>query len=155
MFDVHFAEGPTVNDEGWWHAVGTIVLGEYRDGFEISLEWWGRAAYEQQWLGAAKRLLSGAECVMFLVSYNGPDATFHLAWPVWRNGDSVHVQNCLVLTEQLPTPFNPDEAHRIVGMRETVSEEGEPISEWVISLADVRAFVDRRSAPLLSNREHR
>lgn len=148
MFDLYFAEGPAVNDEGWWHAVGTIVLGDDRDGFEISLEWWGRAAYEQQWLGAAKRLASGADRVMFLVSYNGPDAAFHFGWPAWRAGDRVHVQNMLVLTEQLPAPFNPDEADRSVGVRETMSEDGERISEWDVSLADVRAFVDRRSAPL-------
>ena len=148
MFDVYFAEGPAVNDEGWWHAFGTIVLGEAHDGFEISLEWWGRTAYEQQWLGAAKRLTNGAACVMFLVSYNGPNAAFHVGWPAWRDGDRVHVQNCLVLTEQLPTPFNPDESHRSVGVRETVSEDGERISEWDVSLADVQAFVDRRSAPL-------
>lgn len=85
---------------------------------------------------------------MFLVSYNGPDAAFHFAWPAWRDGDRVHVQNWLVLTEQLPTPFNPDEADRFVGVRETTSEDGEPISEWDVSLADVRAFVERRSAPL-------
>lgn len=50
MFDVYFAEGPAVNDEGWWHAAGTIVLGERRDGLEISLQWWGRAAYERHCL---------------------------------------------------------------------------------------------------------
>jgi contact-dependent growth inhibition (CDI) system CdiI-like immunity protein len=148
MFDLYFSEGPTADDDGWWHAVGTIVLGEDRDGFAVSLEWWGRAAYEQQWLAAAKRLVNGAERVMFLGSYNGPEAAFHFAWPAWRDGDLVHVQNWLVLTEQLPTPFEPDEADRFVRRRQTISEDGEPISEWDVSLADVQAFLERRSAPL-------
>ena len=147
MFDLYFSEGPTINDEGWWHAVGTIVLGEDRDGFEVSLEWWGRAAYQRQWLEAARRLVNGTDRVMFLVSYDGPDATFHLAWPAWRDGNRVHVQNWLVLTEQLSTPFDPDAADRFVRDRQTTNEDGEPISEWDVDFEDVRAFVERRSAP--------
>lgn len=148
MFDLYFSEGPAVDDDGWWHAVGTIVLGEDRDGFAVSLEWWGRAAYEQQWLGAAKRLVNGADRVMFLVSYNGPDAAFHFAWPTWRDGNLVHIQNWLVLTERLPTPFDPDEADGFVRVRQTISEEGEPISEWDVDLADMQVFIERRSTPL-------
>ena len=148
MFDLHFSEGPAVSDEGWWHAVGTVVLGEDRDGFAISLEWWGRAAYEQQWLAAARRLVIGPDRVMFLVSYNGPEAAYHFAWPAWRDGNQVRVQNWLVLTDQLPTRFDPDEADRFVRARETVSEDGAPISEWDVTVADLQAFVDRRSAPV-------
>jgi len=146
LFDLSFSQGPAVTDDGWWRAVAIIRLGEARDDFEVGLEWWGRTAYEQQWLGAAKRLVAGADRVMFLVSYNGPDAAFHFAWSAWREGNRVHVQNYLVLTEDLPTPFDPDDADRFAGERQTVSEDGEPISEWHVRLADVQAFVERRSA---------
>jgi hypothetical protein len=40
MFDLYFSEGPAVNHEDGWHAVATIVLGQDKDGFEVSLEWW-------------------------------------------------------------------------------------------------------------------
>ena len=148
MFDLYFSEGPAVNGEGWWHAVATIVLGQDKDGFEVSLEWWGRAAYERQWLGAARRLVGGADRVMFLVSYDGPDAAFHLGWPAWRDGDRVRIQNWLVLTEQLPRPFDPEQADLSVRERKTVTEDGDPISEWEVRLADVHDFVERRSAPV-------
>ncbi|HEX6052951.1 MAG TPA: hypothetical protein VFZ21_26975 [Gemmatimonadaceae bacterium] len=106
----------------------------------------GRAAYERQWLGAARRLVSGADRAMFLVSYSGPQAAFHFAWPAWRDGDRVRIQNWLVLTEQLPAPFDPEQADLSVRERETVTEDGDPISEWEVRMADVRDFVKRRSA---------
>jgi hypothetical protein len=84
---------------------------------------------------------------MFLASYNGPDAAFHFGWPAWRDGDRVYLQNHLILTAQLATPFDPDEADRFVRERAEVNEDGQRVSGWEVRLTDVRAFVERRSAP--------
>ena len=40
-------------------------------------------------------------------------------------------RRCLVLTEQLSTPFDPDEADRFVRVRQTISEDSEPISDAI------------------------
>jgi hypothetical protein len=146
MFDIELAADPEVDEEGWWHALGRIRLGRDEDAFEVSLEWWGPAAYERQWLAAARRLAAGATRVMFLASYNGPDAAFHFRWPAWRDGDRVCLQNHLILTAQLAAPFDPDEADRFVRERAEVDEDGHQVSEWEVCLSDVRAFVERRSA---------
>ena len=79
------------------------------------------------------------------------DLSFSEGPAVTDDGNRVHLQNWLVFTEQRPTAFDPYEADGFVGERETVSEDGEPISEWHVSLADVRAFAERRSAERTSS----
>jgi len=73
-----------------------------------------------------------------------PTAPYHMGWPAWCEGDQVLVQERLFLAEQLGGPFDVEHPEVHLGPRQEISDEGLRISQWVVSLRDVAAFVERR-----------
>jgi CdiI N-terminal domain len=61
-------------------------------------------------------------------------------WPLYREGDRVHVQNTLVFLDQLPEPFDPAQPWRSTAPREVISDDGKPISEWTTSVGALGGF---------------
>ena len=140
MFGIRIETGPHENDEGWPYALGRIVLGEFTEPFEATLAVWTARQYEAQWRDAGLRLLGGLDAVMFVASYHGPGALYHFTWPAWRDRTEVIFQNRLVLQELLDAPFDPWRTHEFVGARQSLSEDGQPVSEWRVELEAVRQF---------------
>jgi hypothetical protein len=140
---LRFESGPLLDYEGWSYAVGRIFIDEFHEPFEASLDHWGPNDYAHQWSAAAKRIADGRGPALFLTSYRGPGAAYHFAWPAWREGDRIILQHRLLLTEQLTAPFDPTRPHEVVGVRNNLSEDGDPISQWEVSVAAVQEFVAR------------
>lgn len=146
MFDLRFLSGPEPDpDEP--DAVflrGRITLGSFAEDFRAPVLAWQPADYERQWLGAARRLLAGASRVGFVTHYVHRDASHHFWWPAWREGDTVYLQNGFLSADELDEPFDPEHPDRHVRLRQTVTDDGDHIPEWRVSLADIGDFVRRR-----------
>lgn len=143
MFDLEILSGPEPGEVRpciW----GRITLGSFQEEFQAPLQTWTAADYEKQWLEAATRLMSGALCAVFLTHMMDPNAAYHIGWSAWRADDRVYVQERLFKIEELAGPFEPDRAEKYVGARTEVSEEGNPISQWQVSLSDIAAYIQRR-----------
>jgi hypothetical protein len=151
-FEIRFESGPVVEPwEGGSIALGRILLGDFHEPFEASLEHWAVADYEARWQRAAQRLVDGAGPALFLTSYHGATAGYHDGWLAWREGVSVIFHHRLLLHERLPRL--EDGAYHIgFHDRERVSPHGAPISEWDVSLAAVEDFLARAPARKLSRR---
>jgi hypothetical protein len=65
-------------------------------------------------------------------------------WVLYRDGDSVHVQNQLLIFENLMAAFEEEEPWKSIGPRKILSEEGLAISEWRVALSDIEDCVHRR-----------
>ncbi len=59
---------------------------------------------------------------------------------MYREGQSVFVQNQLLFLDQLSRPFEVTAIGEFVKPRNTVSEDGVKISEWNVSLDEIGAF---------------
>jgi hypothetical protein len=57
------------------------------------------------------------------------------------------VQNRLLFLDQLPHDFDPAAPWDSVGPRRTVTEDGDQISEWRVSLDDIREFLASDKEP--------
>jgi hypothetical protein len=68
-------------------------------------------------------------------------ANFIQWWPLYRLDDTVHVQNQILFMDALPGPLLPHDPYVHVAERRTVSEDGSPISEWRVPVADVEHFL--------------
>ncbi|HVK00272.1 MAG TPA: hypothetical protein VM365_05375 [Gemmatimonadales bacterium] len=123
---------------------GRIKLGHFQDEFQVPLFDWAPGDYVAQWLEAAGRLVAGEPAVVFLTHMMHPTAPYHMGWPAWCEGDQVLVQERLFLAEQLGGPFDVEHPEVHLGPRQEISDEGLRISQWVVSLRDVAAFVERR-----------
>jgi hypothetical protein len=144
MFDIAFiSDEPPFEDEEGTGLWGCTVLGDFSERFIAPLGWWEPADYERQWLDGAERLLRGESPSAFTVEAGW------VWWTAWREGADVFVhQRTLVLDEMAPawTAMPDDLPYALIGPRNTHSAEGTTVSQWRVSIDDVRDFVARRRA---------
>jgi contact-dependent growth inhibition (CDI) system CdiI-like immunity protein len=139
VFNIQLDPAP-VHMDGSAFYKGTIVLGEHRERFLAAAFLWSPARYEEQWQSAASALTHGAQRSAFITSFVHPDASSNVIWPAWREGETIFLQNRLVLREQLAGVVDPDRVDALVGERRTINEDGEVLSEWQVPLADLVRF---------------
>jgi hypothetical protein len=123
---------------------GRITLGAFQEEFQAPLFDWAPGDYAAQWLEAARRLVEGAPVAVFLTHMMHPAAAYHLGWPAWRQGERVYVQERLFLREHIEGVFDPEFPELHAGAHQEVSDEGVKISQWIVDLRDVNAFVQRQ-----------
>jgi len=123
-----------------WHALrGRIVLGEFEEEFLAALGPWTQRHYERQWMQAARRVVEqGHNHTGFFTS------AFQFFWTAWLEGEILIFQQKLLLEDTLLAPFDPADPYPQVGERTTESD-GDRISEWRVSLTDVKEFVSRHA----------
>lgn len=144
MFYVGFVSAKRVDEQGWPHAEGELTVGGHAARFRADLRAWSMRDYERQWRDAVARLLGGETTSALLVSYRGPDADYHTAWAMWREGTTVHLQERVIFPQTLGRPFVPEEVHEHVGERGTHTDDGEPVREWTLPLGRLATFVSER-----------
>lgn len=126
--------------------VGRITLGQFSEDIFLPLTYWSKSDYLMQWEAALRCISEGATKSALLVSmYDPGDLNFVFAWPLYRIDQSVHVRNCIIFADELKEAFNPDNVSDYVHDREQLSEDGERISEWTVTVSDIQEFLDRRS----------
>jgi CdiI N-terminal domain len=131
-------------DSGVVALYGKICVGDYAETFITSLVSWNPNAYERHWVSALRRLLEGASKSALITSYVEPELADHLVWwPLYREGDTVYVQNHMLFYDQLEKPFSPRDPWQTVPQRRTVNGEGQRISEWVTDLSSVQKCLAR------------
>lgn len=120
--------------------LGEIQIGDFAEKLHVATDYWEPRQYQEQWDDALSRLLSGAEKGAFITSLDDPRAAGGRAflWLFYRGGADVVFQHQLLFLDDFGAPFDPHAAERWVPERETVSEEGDPISEWWIPFGGLR-----------------
>jgi hypothetical protein len=140
MFAIHF-DATGAPDAGNV-AVGTIVLGSYRETFESPLHMWRRGGYERHWALAVRRLVDGAETTALITElYDPVTANFIKWWPAYRFGEEVRFHNQLLFMESLGSPLDPADVYRHVPPYAQTNEDGDRISEWSVPLASLQRFL--------------
>jgi hypothetical protein len=144
MFDIYFTN-ERVPESDVEAGYGKIRIGNYVETFISSFVRWNGADYEHQWVDACERLISGQEQSALITSYVPPDSSDLLMWwPLYREGEVVHVRNELLFYSQTTVPFSVDSPWASIQERRKTNDEGLEISEWDISLACVHDFLARR-----------
>ncbi|GAB2559931.1 hypothetical protein [Nocardia heshunensis] len=124
-------------------AVGVIRLGEFAEYFRAPIGYWGLDEYRASWVAGLERTVDGESVSCLAVAMGDPKTTnFVEVWPLYRDGDVVHVQNRLIFLDQLDHDLDPARPWGSLGERATVGEDGTAISEWTVSMADIEGFLD-------------
>jgi hypothetical protein len=126
--------------------LGTIIAGELCETFYAGTAFWSREDYERSWFRALDHLLSLDSSTSCLVTYipSGLPEGIVTLWPLYREGDIVHVQQHLVFPPDMTPQIPVDTPWELVRPRNTVNEGGRRISEWDVDIADVREFLAKR-----------
>jgi hypothetical protein len=123
-------------------ALGFLTIGQFHESFHASLSYWDRERYLLQWREALERLIEGEDRSALVTSMYDPGAAGYIFWwPLYAVGDSIHVQNHVLFLNDLVEPFDEAELYRFVRERETVSEDGQAISEWTVALSVIETFL--------------
>ena len=139
MFRIRFFTPAVLNEEGWQHAGGELVVGNARMCFLVDLSYWGMADYHHQWRQGIARLLQGAPSTALMTVYRGPGDSAHTMWALWREQGYVYVQEHSVLPADLDSPFDPNDPYPHVGERIPAAEQGLPIPEWRVEIEHLHA----------------
>lgn len=145
MFDLTLlpTEPLHVAQEGWRGLWGLSVLGDFEERFIAPIGWWQPRDYERQWILGARRLLAGASSSAFTVEAG------KLWWVAWRTGAGVVIQQRLLLGEQMEpawTATADEMPYELVGECVTHTEQGDQISTWRVTIAEIHDFVARRAS---------
>lgn len=122
---------------------GEIVVNGLREEFESSLEYWTAKQYEAQWWEALRGITSSESMTALISSITDPrTANFFCWWPLYKEGESVFVQNQVLMLDEVRERFSLDRIIDFVPVRETADEDGNPISEWQTSVEEISAFLE-------------
>jgi hypothetical protein len=137
VFSIEIDPGPA-EGEAW----GRITVGDFSERFRAALCYWSASDYRASWRAASEVLETGPSATSCLVTsiIEPAMSNYVMCWPLYRDGDLVRVQNSLIFLDELGSPFAPAAPWLSVLPRETVNEDGWPISEWSVPLAAVREF---------------
>jgi hypothetical protein len=141
-FGIRFVNDQIIHEDNERCLCGTILLGDLdEEAFHAPISYWTRLNYEQHWRDGLLRILSGAEssCLITLM-YDPRLANFINWWPMYRVDDLVMVQNHLLFMDQLSVAFDEKNPFQSIKPRQTVTPEGEKVSEWSIEIGEIQSF---------------
>lgn len=139
MFDIAFYPEPPEAQEGGWMALrGRTLLGDHSEDFLASLATWTPEEYQRHWQEAARRLVGGLPTA-FITS------AFQFRWLMWPRTVGVAVHEQLLLDG-----YGFDEADPFSGIPtySRKSSSGQEISEWLLSVEDIDAYLRRNTRSL-------
>ena len=139
MFKIRIFTPAVVNDDGWPHAGGELVVGDARMCFLVDLTHWSVTDYQAQWRHGVTRLLQGAPSTALMSAYRGPGQAAHSMWALWRKREFVYVQDHSVIRADLDAPFDPHDAYAHVGGHVPSAENALPIPEWRVEFEHLQA----------------
>jgi hypothetical protein len=141
MFDINFITNKSSPGSETPIALAEIHLGDFREQFEVSLEYWSKGQYQRQWLEGITRIINGDSKSCLITSiYNPKYANFLCWWTLYRNYDRCYVHNGILFLEGIKQIFDINKIYNYIETRITVNEDGDMISEWSLPIADLEVW---------------
>lgn len=134
-------ENELIDDEGFLYYFGSIKGERLDDYFRASATFWNRDQYYESWLASFDDRARLNRFVMITSMYDPYKANFIEGWVFYVEGNSVFLQNHIFLLENYKKK-NLFDFNSMPGSRETVDEDGEKLSEWLLTLHEVEVFFD-------------
>jgi hypothetical protein len=145
VFDIYLTT-EFVSESNHEAVYGRIQIEDYTETFVCSLVCWSAAQYENHWREACQRLIDGRQQSALISSYVEPSMSeFLVWWPLYSDGQVVHVRNELVEYSQLRKPFSDKDPWSSIRARKIATDEGAKISEWDTGIQSIQEFLTRRS----------
>jgi hypothetical protein len=124
-----------------------IIMDDFREKFFISLEYWQEADYITQWKeGLQKITVEKAKQSLLVADIGKPKRDRYIAtWAMYREGSVVFVQNTHLRINQKSRKLLKKREYKFIydllQPRQTLTQSGNPISEWQISVSSLEAFL--------------
>lgn len=121
---------------------GVIQIGDYIEKFEPDLSFWKPSDYINHWGKSIFRIVNGKNKSCLITSVSNPETSnFLFWWPLYRVGNLVFIQNEILFFDEIDKTIDIENPYCFITDRETISEEGSPISEWEIEIDSFTHFL--------------
>jgi hypothetical protein len=165
MFDIYLTgEIATDEDDPDFRAVwGEIRIGAFRERFVARVVFWAAEQYEKQWESVLRKIVTCSTPAALITDYVEPNRSSGNSlcwWPLYREGDSVYIQNQLrrlyrkgdsvYMQDQLASSgpldrqFSMQRPWESIKERKIVGAEGSQISEWATTVESIEDCLVRR-----------
>lgn len=122
--------------------IGEITIGDFKETFEMPLEFWTMDDYQTQWKNGIAHIKTHEQsCLVAEIQdpQKNPRASL---WVLYKDNNTVHIQNHLLFGKRFAKmlkqqPFILENCYTFITPRETSSNEGIEISEWNINLDEI------------------
>ncbi|WP_417432008.1 hypothetical protein [Kiloniella sp.] len=138
IFSISLSDTPIIHyDEPC--ALGTIKIDNFQEDFHAPLTYWSIDDYRKQWAKACQELLSGSDKEALMVTMYDPEyANLLMTWSMYKVENMVYIQNTILFLDQVS--FDEANIAKSISDREIMSEDGERISEWSVSIDAIEKF---------------
>lgn len=129
-------------NDGPAEASGRIVIGSFTETFRVPLGFWDESDYRRSWQQAFEVLCAdphSTSCLMTAMT-DPRNSNFLACWPMYREGEDVHIQNAIILLGETGEAFDPAVPWDCVRTRRAKDEDENKISEWTTSMDSLREF---------------
>jgi hypothetical protein len=141
MFAIEFIGDPRV-EFGEPARLGRVTLDDFSEEFAAPLVFWAAGDYQKEWVEAAERIVNGQPRSCFVAAMRELPLTGPVfLWPAYRDGEVVYVRHKLLLPVTVKGGFDPSNPYAQVDERRTLPDDGEPVSEWRVSVGDIARFL--------------
>ena len=127
--------------------IGEIQIGEFKEDFEMPLEYWTIEDYKKQWKDGIERLNKNERSCLVAEVQDPEKAPWASLWVLYKEGDTVHVQNHVLRDKRFmklikKQPFTLETCYNLITPREVISAgTGMEISEWITDLGSINEFL--------------
>jgi len=129
-------------DPGVIASLGVIQIDSFQERFIASLMYWSADDYKRHWKQAIERILHSSNVSCLITSMVDPTTGNHIFWwPMYRENDTVFIQNHIMFFDQLQSPFDERNPFSSVADRQTLDEDGNRISEWSVQINELEEFL--------------
>jgi hypothetical protein len=121
-----------------------IVADGLDETWPLVTKYWSVSEYVAHWIKAVQIILNGAERSALIVDYAPPSQSGGLTWfPMYRQkNESVVLQHHLLFFEGESKKFTAEKFSDFVPAYESISEDGQKVSEWRINVSDLRKWLE-------------
>lgn len=120
-----------------------IDINDFSERFQLPLTVWDVDQYKQQWKVAIQRVVEGDTKNFLIAGMRDPwSSDFVSLYVLYREGDEVFIQNQIILCEGNEEKIVKMDILDLVEERENHTEDGEEISEWKVTIDELRRSAD-------------
>lgn len=119
----------------------SITIGDFKEGMQIPVDYWGVKQYYASWLYSLKKGLRENNNATLVVSmYSPKDVNFLFSWVLYFRQGKIAVQNKMIFLDEI-IDFSEAKLNEYAGEYEEYSG-GEKISEWYTNIDEVNEYIN-------------
>jgi len=149
LFDIRTLDKEGKNGSSFCPSqIGQIRLRpSFIENFEMEMRFWNSEQYQKQWREAVTMLVKGSrdKTCLFTSIFNPEYSNFFNCWILYRFKENVLIHNNLLFLDQLEKPFDLQNPYDALPEYQRITEDGEAISEWSVTVKDLEAWLTRET----------